>query len=286
MGDLTTFHVDPSNLDQSRAWDGDEGIYWAEHAERFDGAVVDYHRRLLKAARIEADSDVLDIGCGTGQTTRDAARLAPSGRAVGVDLSSQMLEVASRLAQREGVTNAEFQHADAQLAPFEPGTFDVAISRTGAMFFGDPVAAFTNIGRALRPGGRLATVAWEPISENEWFRAISTSLAGGRDLPVPPPEAPGPFALSDPGRVRRLLTSAGFTEPQLEDLRSPMNFGPSAEDAHKFIVGLSGWMLEGLDDAGRRRALDDLFTSLKEHETARGVEYQSAMWLITAARAS
>ena len=286
MGDLTTFHLDPSNLEQSRAWDGDEGGYWAAHAERFDEAVTEYHRRLLEAARIDAGSDVLDIGCGTGQTTRDAARLAPSGRAVGIDLSSQMLEVASRLAQQQGVTNVEFLHADAQVAPFDPGSFDVAISRTGAMFFGDPVAAFTNIGRALRPSGRLATVAWEPISENEWFRAIATSFSAGRDLPLPPAEAPGPFGLSDPGRVRRLLTTAGFAEPEFEDLRSPMNFGPTAEDAHRFIVGLNGWMLDGLDEAGRRRALDDLYTSLNEHETSRGVEYQSAMWLIAAERSS
>lgn len=284
MGDHTTLHVDPSNLEQSRAWDGDEGEYWATNAAEFDSGVAGYHELLMDAARIEPDFHVLDIGCGTGQTTRDAARLAPSGRALGVDLSTKMLEVARRLAQDEGVDNVDFEQADAQVRPFPAGAFDVAVSRTGAMFFGDPVAAFTNIGRALRPGGRLVMVAWQPVAENEWFREVSTAMAAGRDLPVPPPEAPGPFSLAAPERVRGLLTAAGFAEPELEDIRSSMHFGPTVEEAYRFVTGLTAWMLEGLDTAGRRRALTDLHASMREHESERGVEYGSAMWLITAAR--
>ncbi len=284
MGDPTTLHLDPANAEQARAWDGDEGDYWAAHAERFDDAVVEYHARLMHAARIEADFDVLDIGCGTGQTTRDAARLATSGRALGVDLSHRMLDLARTLAVHEGLDNVTFEQADAQVHPFPTGSFDVAISRTGTMFFGDPVAAFTNIGRALRPGGRLAMVAWQPISENEWFREIMTSFAAGRDLPPPPPESPNPFSLSVPDRVRRLLTATGFEDPELEDLRAPMRFGDTPDDAHRFILGLQGWMLDGLDDTSRQRALDDLQSSLEQHRSERGVEYSSAMWLITATR--
>lgn len=284
MGDITTIRVDPSNLEQNRAWDGDEGSYWAAHAERFDEAVAGYHRPLLDAAGIAPDSRVLDIGCGTGQSTRDAGRLAHRGHAVGLDLSHEMLDVARRVAEREGLHNVTFEHADAQVYPFRPASFDVAISRTGTMFFGDPVAAFTNIRNALRPGGRLAMVAWQSVSENEWFREITTAMAAGRDLPGPPPEAPNPFSLSVPDRVRRLLISAGFEEPSFEDLRAPMYFGPDATDAHRFVFDLTAWMLEGLDDVGRRRAGENLYASTSAHETERGVEYGSAMWLITTNR--
>jgi hypothetical protein len=152
------------------------------------------------------------------------------------------------------------------------------------MFFGDRPAAFTNIARALRPGGRLAMVAWQPVSENEWFREISTAMAAGRELPGPPPYAPNPFALSVPDEVRRLLISAGFEAPAFADLRAPMYFGPDATDAHRFIFDLTAWMLEGLDDAGRRRASENLHASTSAHVTERGVEYGSAMWLITATR--
>lgn len=284
MGDSTTLHLHPSNVEQARAWDGDEGDYWAANPVRFDEAVAGYHDRLLESAGIERGSRVLDIGCGSGQATRDAGRRAPSGHALGVDLSSRMLEIARRLAEVDGLRNVTFEQADAQVHPFPDRSFDVAISRTGTMFFGDLVAAFTNIGRALRPGGRLAMVAWQPVSENEWFREINGAMAAGRDLPVPPPEAPGPFSLSQPPRVRELLDAAGFAETRFEDLREPMYFGPTADDAHRFVAGLTGWMLEGLDDAGRRRALDDLHARMVAHESPRGVEFGSAMWLVTATR--
>jgi SAM-dependent methyltransferase len=110
---------------------------------------------------------ILDIGCRTGQTTRDAARAAVEGSALAVDLSSEMIALARRLAAAEGVANARFEQADVQIHPFAPAAFDVAIPRTGAMFFGDPVAAFRNIAGALRPSCRLALMAWQELARNE-----------------------------------------------------------------------------------------------------------------------
>ena len=153
MTAASDIRVDPANREQLRAWDGDEGAYWAEHADYFDRSVVAYHQRLLDAASIAGTERVLDVGCGTGQTTRDAARAAAGGEALGVDLSSRMLEHARLRAADEGVTNASFEQVDAQIHPFPPASFDIAISRTGAMFFADLTTAFSNIGRALRPAG-------------------------------------------------------------------------------------------------------------------------------------
>lgn len=284
MGDTKTLHVDPSNLEQSRAWDGDEGEFWAANWTAFDDAVAAYHQSLLAAAAIQPDFLVLDIGCGSGQTTRDAARIATSGRAVGVDLSSQMLQVARRLTEEEGLRNVVFEYADAQVHPFEPASFDVATSRTGTMFFGDPLAAFTNIARTLRPEGRLVMVAWQSPTENEWFMSLVTAMAQGRDLPAPPPDAPGPFTLADPRRVAPLLTAAGFVDHRFEDIHAPMYFGADASAGHHLLGDQTAWMREGLDDAAKQRALDDLYVSMKAHETPRGVLYASAMWLITATR--
>ncbi len=276
--------VDSSNIEQLRAWDGDEGDYWADHAEYFDRSIARYHDRLLAVAAIGEGSQVLDVGCGTGQTTRDAARAASIGSALGVDLSSRMLDYARRRAVDEGVTNATFAQADAQIHPFDAGSFDVAISRTAAMFFGDHIAAFRNIGRALRRGGRLVLVTWQPLPGNEWIREVSGALAAGRDLPAPPPDAPGPFALSEPDRVRALLTSAEFTDVELESMSERLWFGNDADDAHRFVLGLMGWMLEGLDDAGRARAIDALRATMAAHETSAGVLFESAAWIIQATR--
>ena len=277
--------VDESNLDQLRAWDGEEGAYWADHADHFDRSVAAHHRRLIAAAAIGTNERALDIGCGTGQTTRDAARAASAGAALGVDLSSRMLEHARHRAADEGLTNATFTQADAQIHRFELGAYDVAISRTAAMFFGDQEAAFTNIGRALQPGGRLVLVTWQPPPGNGWLREISGALAAGRDLPGPSPDGPGPFSLSDPDRVRALLCAAGFTDVELDGSSAGMWFGDDADDAHRFVLGLMGWMLTGLDDAGRARAIDALHATMAAHETPDGVVLDSAAWIVQATTA-
>jgi len=282
----STVHVDPSNAAQLQAWDGDEGAYWAANADHYDRSVEVHHHRLLAAAGIGTADRVLDIGCGTGQLSRDAARAATAGSALGVDLSSAMLEIAGARAAQEQLTNVAFEQLDAQIHPFQAEAFDLVVSRTGVMFFGDPVAAFTNIGLALGPGGRMALLAWQPLWENEWIRELSTALAAGRDMPLPPADAPGPFALSDPDRVRSLLSGAGFTDIELVGTQGAMWFGSDAEDAHRFVLGQLGWMLQGLDDAGRVRGLDALRASASSHESDQGVFYDSAAWIITATRTS
>jgi SAM-dependent methyltransferase len=277
--------VDTTNAEQLRAWDGDEGAYWAAHADRFDRAVAAYHERLMSAAAISAGERVLDIGCGTGQTTRDAARAASRrGSALGIDLSSRMLDVARARAIGEGLENVAFEQADAQVHAFDAASFDVAISRTGAMFFGDPVAAFRNIARALRPGARLVLVTWQSLAENEWIREITGALTGGRARSGPPVDGPGPFSLSDPGRVHAVLDAAGFVDVGLTGVAAPEWFGTDAADAHAFVMGLMGWMLRDLDEGERRRAVDALRATMTDHEGPAGVTFGSAAWVITATR--
>jgi len=159
--------------------------------------------------------------------------------------------------------------------------YDIVISRTGAMFFGDPVVAFGNLGRALRPRGRLVLLAWQAPPHNEWIRELATALAAGRNLPLPPADAPGPFSMAEPERVRGILNTAGFAGVQFEGLSAPMYFGADANDAFGFVLGLMGWMLEGLDEAGREQALEALRTTLAAHDDGDGVRFDSAAWIIT-----
>ncbi len=274
--------VHPANTAQLGAWDGAQGAYWAAQADRFDRAVARYDPAFLAAADLHPGDRVLDVGCGTGRTTRDAARI--TGSALGVDLSSAMLEVARQRAADEGLTGVRFEQADAQVAAFPPAGFDVAISRTGAMFFADPVAALANVGRALVPGGRLVLLVWQALEANEWMTEILGALAAGRQLPVPPPDAPGPFSLADPGRIREVLTASGHRQVEVEGLAEPEWWGADVDDALTFVLGFAGWLLDGLDDAARGRALADLRRRLADHRTADGVEFGSAAWLVTARR--
>jgi ubiquinone/menaquinone biosynthesis C-methylase UbiE len=279
MAESAAVQVHPSNAEQLRAWDGNQGGYWTARADRFNEGVAGYHDQFLAAAAIDGAANVLDIGCGSGQTTRDAARRATAGSALGVDLSSRMIELARALAEREQVANATFRQADAQVHPFPDQHFDIAISRHGAMFFGDPEAAFANIARAMRTGGRMVLLTWQPFERNEWISAFRAALAAGRELPRPS----GP-ALSDPDQVRELLTSTGFADVRLRGLSEPMYFGGDVDDACQFISGQFAWMLDDLDSDTKRRALDDLRASMADHHTDRGVLYDSAAWLVEARR--
>jgi SAM-dependent methyltransferase len=205
---------------------------------------------------------------------------------LGVDLSSRMLQRARQRAAEQGIANASFLQADAQIHPFEPQAFDLAISRTGAMYFGDPMAAFTNIARALRPGGRLALLAWQAEPDNLWSVELDQALAAGRALPAAPLDAPGPFSLADPDRVRSILRVPSSPPSPSKGIREPLGFGADAEDAYRFVFGMgfARSMLQGLDREGRERALEALRATLVAHDTGNGVLYPSAAWIIGACR--
>ena len=273
------------NPEQAAAWNGDEGADWVRHALRYERSGVRHRPHLITADVLAEGDHVLDIGCGTGRSTIEAARFVGAGRALGVDLSAPMLAYARERAAAEGVTNASFLQADAQIHPFEAGSFDVAISDTGSMFFGDPLAAFANIAGALRPRGRLALLVWRELQRNEWLTAIRGAVALGRELPEPPPDAPAhPFSLANPERVRSVLASAGFGSVTLDPVDEPMVLGDDADDAFEFFgsSNLVNWLLEGVDDAGRAQAMEHLQSVFKQAETADGVLLGTSAWLIRA----
>jgi SAM-dependent methyltransferase len=273
-----------ANAEMAAAWDGEEGDDWTEHAERYEATGRYFDAAFDAAAAIGATDRVVDIGCGTGGSTRDAGRAAPRGRVLGVDLSSRMLEYARARTRADGLTNVEYVQADAQVHPFPVDEFDVGISAFGAMFFGDPLEAFVNIRRTLRPGGRVVLSAWQPFERNEWLTTIFRSLAAGRDLPTPSAGQPGPFSLADEATARRVLTDAGFAEVELTAVEAPMWLGTDAADAWTFVSGMGPvrGLSRGLAPDVAAAALAELQDSVAAHETADGVAMGAAEWLITA----
>ena len=280
--------IDTVNPEQAAAWNGREGEHWATHADRFERIGSAIWQRLLGRDLIGHADRVLDIGCGTGRSTRDLGRIAVHGNVLGVDLSAPMLAVARARATADALTNVDFVQADAQIHPFDPGRFDAAVSCFGATFFADPVAAFTNIASALRPHGTLALLAWQHLDRNEWITAIRAALAMGRDLPVPPPDAPTPFSLADPARVRSLLGAAGFVAIDIDTIDEPMVFGTDADDAYGFLqtMGIVEWLTHDFDLPSRAQALARLRATVEAHEQTGRVAFGSSAWLITARQRS
>ena len=275
-----------ANTEQAAAWNGDDGRDWIDHEDAYNASVRRHTQLLFEAVSIGSTHHVLDIGCGCGETTRIAARMADHGRALGVDLSAPMVARATERTAAEGLLNVQFEVGDAQVHPFASKTFDLALSRFGAMFFADPLVAFRNIRGALAPGGAMALLAWQGLERNPWMLTIRDALAVGRTLPGPPPGAPGPFGLADVERTREILSAAGFEQVNFADTREPVNLGGTAEAAFRFIgqQGISRGLLQGLDDAERAQALDALHRTLARHETEKGVLLESGAWLITATR--
>ena len=183
-----------------------------------------YHARLLEAVDIDPDARVLDIGCGTGQTTRAAARAASGGDALGVDISAPMLERARRLTNLEGLANARFECGDAQVHPLPAERFTIGLSRFGTMFFADPSAAFANIARALRPDARFVQLVWQDGSRQEWRAAVQLALTDELGAPSIP-AADSAFSLADPAKVHAILSGAGFVDVQLAEVCEPVYYG-------------------------------------------------------------
>jgi SAM-dependent methyltransferase len=227
---------------------------------------------------------VVDIGCGTGLTTREAGRAAAPGRVVGIDVSERMLERARELTGAERLDNVRFELADAQVHRFEPAGFDVAISRFGTMFFADPAAAFANIAAALRPEGRLVLLVWQRREDNEWMRLIDAALG---DAAQPPPPGADAFSLGDAEGTGLLLERAGFAGVRFEDVQEPVLYGHDLEVALGFVRGFedTSAALARMSESEAGRAVERLRKMLAAHYSdERGVALDARSWLITARR--
>jgi len=274
------------NAGMRKAWDGPDGDIWAASADQYEARGAGHRRLLLRAAAIASGERVLDLGCGNGASTLEAARMADPGEVVGIDLSTAMLANARARSAAAGLTNVSFVHGDAQVHDFGPESFDVIISNAGAMFFDDKVAAFSNLRRALRPGGRIVLMAWQLLEDNEWLTVLRETLAMGRDLPAPAVGMPGPFGLSDRDQVSALLSATGFTDVGFADVREPMVCGATTDEAYALLSddGPVRGLLADLSDADKATALDKLRAVIAAHETPTGVIFGSASWLIQARR--
>ena len=205
-----------TNEQEKQFWSSAAGKKWIEHEQALDTAMQGMLDAVLGAAAIEPNGQVLDIGCGTGASTIQIAQALDSGQVLGADISAPLLDRAQARASALNLDNIAFRVADAQVDDFDGQRFDVLVSRLGMMFFADPVVAFKNLSAALRPGGRMAFICWTRISDNPWFQ-IPKQAAEQQLGSLPPPSepnAPGPTAFRDRGRVSDLVTKAGLIDVQ------------------------------------------------------------------------
>jgi SAM-dependent methyltransferase len=275
----------PTNTEQARAWGGRVGAHWVDNSERHDRMLAPYLAAVVQAAELSATDNVLDVGCGTGALTRSTARLAVDGQAVGVDMSGHMVSAAREITDAEGPINAAYEEVDAQTHDFPAGGFDTLVSRFGVMFFDDPVVAFANLHRAVRPGGRVAFACWQRLVDNEWLLVPGEAAAEHVGAPeAAAPDDPGPFSLADPDRVRQVLTDAGYGEVALNGIGGPMVIGSDVDDSVGYLAEsqVVHGMLEGKEPEAVDRAVAAMRDSLAAHAGPHGVVLGGKAWLVTA----
>lgn len=268
--------------EQAAHWNGPGGQGWLRAQARLDHSLVEIGRRVLALADAQPAEKVIDVGCGPGGTTAALAKsVGAEGRVLGVDISRPLIDAA----QTRRLSNAAFLVADAGTHPFEAASADLVFSRFGVMFFADPVAAFTNLRRALKQSGRLVFVCWRPPQENPWSLVpVKAAAPFLPPLPRPGPAEPGQFAFGDPARVERILKGSGFTGLAIEPLDVQMWMGGDVADVVT-SAGRFGPLARAFAEADPdavAKAKAAIVEVLTPHATKEGVSLPGACWLVSA----
>ena len=274
------------NADQIAYWNGPAGQRWAERQAAQDILLGPVAEILLDRAKPKPGERVIDVGCGSGATTIALARkVAPSGHALGIDLSEPMLARA-RASAPAGLP-VDFVLADATVYPFDPESFDLLASRFGVMFFADPVLSFANLRRALRRTGRLAFACWREPRENPWMMTpLQAVYRHAPKLPPQGPEDPGPFAFASEERVHRILGAAGFADIAMEacalSLDVAIGSGLDAAVRGALEIGPAHRALQGQPPEIVAAATRSIREALAPFASGDTVALPGSIWIVTA----
>jgi SAM-dependent methyltransferase len=281
--------VQDTNEAQRRYWNTVAGPRWVASPGFRERRNQESLTLLLDRLRLAGGESVLEIGCGTGAVTLPLAKaVGENGRVVAVDISEPMLGAARQRVSESGMHNVTLVLGDAQVLALEQAAFDIATSRMGVMFFADPVAAFRNIGGALRSGGRLVFACWAPIAENRhWLISYDIAL---RHLGPPAPSLdnePGPLAFRDPDYIRRVLTAAGFADITIERAHPTIICGSPEEEARQaLIMGPTARLIEAKkpDEATRNLVAEEIAAAFVAEASAGPIRLPATIFLVAAQR--
>lgn len=277
-----------TNEEQKKTWNNEQAVDWIAWKEPLEWMLRSLTDSIISHAGLKGGERVLDVGCGCGDTMLDLlARVGMSGNVTGIDISEPMLQVALNRVRNFGYTNYSLINNDAQTVEFPEQSFDLVFSRLGIMFFEDPVSAFKQFHKALKPGGRIEFVAWQDADKNEWIREPQAAVAKVIQLPDPePPRSPGLFAFADPDYVREILEAAGFANIDIDPLESTFTIagGSNIDKAIHFMEQVSPLRhtLEGLSEPQRNNALLTLTDCMRSHMADQGVRMGYAAWHVRA----
>ena len=270
-------------------WAGDSAKRWASQADRLEAQLIPVSEVLFRSARLRAGEHVLDVGCGRGATTLDAARMVGrDGAVTGIDIAATLIDEARQFGA--SAPNVEFVIADAQRHDFDRAQFDVAISRFGVMFFDDAVAAFSKLRAAMRPGGRFVGAVWQTREKSDLMEVplqigVREVSKLGYAIELPPTDG-GPFSLGDARYANSVLADAGWSNVQVE-LHDVVihNGGPGTVEGAldvTFTIGPLRLLLSDLPESVTEQVRAALHEEFSARHDGIGVKFQAAIAILTA----
>lgn len=232
---------------------------------------------MTETAKIKPGQHVLDVACGTGVLTCQAAeQVGNAGRIVGLDINNEMLDVARTKEQR-----IEWQHGPAEALPFEDASFDAVVSQFGFMFFEDRRAALTEMMRVLRPGGQLAVAVCDAIDHSPGYAVLAELLHRlfGHDVAQ---AFRAPFASGDRKRLLALCEATGITDATVTRHDGPVRF--TSIQSLVATERACAWTLGGLlDDTQFERLAREAEEAFQPFVTPKGdVEFNMPTIIISA----
>jgi SAM-dependent methyltransferase len=252
---------------------------WVDVREPLDRQLFPLGLKAMNVLAPRMGEVVLDIGCGTGQSTIQLAeRVGRSGQVIGVDIARQVLDVA-----RELTTDFEqirFIESDAALLDLPDHSVNAIFSRFGVMAINDPLTAFSNFHRMMKPDGRLAFVCWRSLMDNE-LDLLPLTAAGLEHL-----IDPTPFRFEDPARVRIMLEGAGFMDVTIEPDDQYVTSGDLEATLHVLLkVGPLGRIVRENPHL-RPDAEPRVRAALAAKGSAEHVALRAATWIVSARASS
>ena len=270
--------------DTLREW-RESAKYWETHAPTIRKMFAPVTTALIEEAGIIEGDAVLDVAGGPGEPSLTIAeKVGPAGFVMCTDAVAEMVAAAQSEASRRGLKNIKFQQCLADSLPFENNSFDVGVSRLGAMFFPDPVLALREILRVIKPEGTVSFAVWHEREANPFAYAVTDAVSRHIKMPPEDPDAPGAFRFAAPGKLARILTEAGAINIRERVLKFRIEAPISREEFWEMRSGTSGTLREKLDampDDLRLKIANEVKEAVTEFFPDERMSFPAQMLIVT-----
>jgi len=229
--------------------------YWEKYSSTIRTIFAPITRALIEDAEISKGQSVLDVAGGPGEPSLSIAEVVgPTGSVMCTDAVEEMVEAAKREALRRGITNIRFRQCLADALPFADNSFYCVVSRLGAMFFPDPVAALREMLRVTKAGGALALALWQESEDNPFLHVITEVMSRHVESSPTDPDAPGAFRFAKTGKLANILKSVGAIDVRERLLKFQIEAPISADEFWELRAATSATLREKLARLSQEQA--------------------------------